>query len=305
MSIDQSAQGSQGSGEGSGDFSGSGEGQGQEPAAFDYKQAFAGQQEALHQTQAQFEALARESAQYRQQTAKDLETVSRMRDVFNPKEQTGPDPVAEWEQNLDYYLAEGLKAEKAGRPMPLTVNLGVSHYQTLIAQHKERQQYQAQMAEMRQQLEAMQNPQVKINDQAFSTLDTEIKRGLDSLYGAGATNINQKRALFQAVSSQLVPVLERLQKEEPQRWDMMRRDPAALSDLAQRALRGTVPPKALAMLAQEQLQNTEMPISELKQALMEAKSIEDPVERSSVMGQIRQQIFEQAYSNGKLGRGRQ
>lgn len=264
---------------------------------FDYKKAFESQR---HETQTSIEALRNELERERSGRQKDSEVLGKIRDVFQPPQQGEADPTVEWEQMLDYYIAEGVKAKERGQPMPLTINNGIMTYKSMIENYRKEQAMKQEIEQLKSQLNELRDPQQHINREAYSTLDSVIKRGLDNLYGPGSQMMEQKRSMFHAVGQQVAAVVDQMAKKEPHKWDMVRRDPEALSEIAQRVLRANIPPKALQLIAEDNLKNTEMPLSELRQAFREADSIQDPRERQQVKTQIRQEILERMWRSGKV-----
>ena len=291
----QSSQGSSGQSSGA-QSGGQSDSSGGDGAAFDYKKALEIQGGRLESTSRSLQSIQREFGEYREKTNKDSETLGRMREVFEPKTEKGPaDPVPEYERMLDYYIAQGLESEKRGQPMPLTVNLGVQLYKTMIEQHRERQDSMRAMQELKQKVGELSDPQRDINSGAYMRLDSQIKSNLDQMYGAGDENISQKRALFNAIGDQVIGYINDLQKTKPRAWDELRRSPEKLAALANQAVAQHIPPKARQIMMQEQLENTPMGTDELWQAFREAKSIKDDAQRMHIQKAIREQIVEKMY----------
>ena len=269
---------------------------------FDYAEAFKSQQRELQSTREGFKGLKGEFEGYKRETEGDLELTRRLKDVFKPQEKQAPDPREQWMSEMDYYIAQGLEADKRGQKMPLTVNLAINHYKEKIANYEAMQRQEQTVAELRAQVAALSDPQMHINQRAYENLDTAVKQGLDQLYGVDPSTMPERRAIFNAVGSQLSPYINKLQKENPNAWDQLRRDPRALAELAQSVLRRHIPQKAQQMMAQQQLENTPMPMSELRQAFAEAKQIKDPAERERITSLIRQDILQRSFDgNGNFG----
>lgn len=270
-------------------------------SVFDFKKAFESQGRELHKTK---EGLGRMS-QDLEGLKKDAETVRKMREVFNPESAAPPgkDPIEHLEQQLDYYLAEAVEAEKRGSPIPLTTNLAVQYLQSQMQYLKEKEEMQKVIKNLQAQAQRANDPQHAINNQAYSSLDTFVKQGLDTLYGRDETYHDQKRYQFDAVTSQIGEHLKLLQQHKPQIWEQMRRDPNTLKDLATHFLKKNLPPQAVKIIEQENLQNTEMATSELWQAFREAAAIKDPEQRRAVRTDIRQRILERMpWKNAQSGR---
>lgn len=288
----------------SGESSGASKGGGAEGAhqkggdVFDYKTAFNSQKKEIGETKSSLERTIRDFNVHKEKSTQDSDIISKIREAFNPREEAAEDPTGEWERQLDYYIAQGIDAQQKGGGIPLTVNLAVNLYKNLIAHHKEKGEWKNTLEELTGKVNQLSDPQQHINMRAYESMDTHIKRGLDSLYGPGNENLEAKRGLFKAIGGQLANVVNKMANDNPQQWDMVRRDPDALGELANRALRANIPPKALQMLAEDNLKNTEMPVSELMQAFREAKEIKDPGDRQRIMTQLRQEILERRFKPG-------
>lgn len=266
--------------------------------AFDYRGAF-------RETQGSLQKMTQDFGRLKEQQTSDSQLLSKMREVFNPQEQHA-DPtqgkISQYEQMLDYYIAQGVEAEKSGRAMPLTINNGIQMYRSLIDAAQREQQLESRLSQMQQQLQKLDDPRHIVNQQAFQTVDTHIKRALDSLYGNTQDSLPQRRAVFQSIGAQVAPVINRLIQQDPARWDMISRDPEALQELANRAVRSHVPPRALQMIAEENMRNTPMPVSELRQAMRELRANPNiPAEQKAELEtELRQKIWEQMYRGGGL-----
>jgi hypothetical protein len=231
--------------------------------------------------------------------------LKKLKGVFSPEE-TGPkhvDPVPGWEQQLDFYIAQAVEADKRGQSIPLTANLAISHFKSLIENHQARTQEQKKIEALEQQVRNLSDPGHSINQRAFSTFDTQIQNGLERIYGSNPNSFPQRQALFKAVGDIVGPAVNSLMQNDPKRWDMIRRDPDKLQDIANRALRMVLPPKAVQMIEQENLRNTPMQMSELQQAFREANEIQDPQQRQRVRTAIRQDILAMSMGGDRRARG--
>jgi hypothetical protein len=285
-------QGSQGSSNAGGTAS-----QGGDAGAFDYKSAFQSQNKKLQDTESNLHQLRQDWEGKRG----DLDLVSKMKDVFSPpKSQAAESPVAGWERELDFYIEQAVEAKNQGRGIPLTANLAISHYKALIENYNIRQNLEGQLGEMKQRLEALSNPGHAMDQQAYSSFDTFIKNGLERIYGADQGTFPQRLAQFRAIGQQVAQAIKELRQKNPERWDMIRRDPREIEKLANRALRMNLPPKALQMIEQEQLRNTPMQPGELMQALREAKIAykDNPAELSRVSQMIRREYLATTAAGG-------
>lgn len=267
---------------------------------FDYKSAFTSQSRKIQETEGRLGDLSKEVEGSRS----DREMLKKLRDVFNPQDsgkKQAADPVPGWEQQLDFYISQAVEADKAGRGIPLTANLAISHYKSLIENHQVQSQYQQKIDTLESMVNQLRDPGHNINQRAFSSFDTSIQNGLERIYGSDPGSFPQRQALFKAVGDLVGPAVNSLMKNDPKRWDMIRRDPAELEKIANRALRAVLPPKAVQMIEQEQLRNTPMSLTELQTAFREANGIKDESERQRVRTKIRQDILAMSMGGDRGG----
>ncbi len=292
--------GQQGGGRDGGSQGGGEQGGGQE---FDFRGGYQQQQRQLSEQQGSIKKLMGELENHKKATKGSTDVLDRIRQAITGGEeakQQGADPTKVWEQQLDYYLSEAVEAEKAGRGIPLTTNLAVQLFQNLIAHHEEKSTWEKRFEALEQHSQQQRDPQTTINNQAFSNLDNHVRRGLDQLYGPGKNALQVKAHQFDAIGQSISQEIDHLSKTDFLQWDAIRRDPQALQELAQKHIKAMLPPQALKILEQERLQNTSMGINELRQAMSEARGIQDPTKRSEIMTAIRQDMWEAMYKSGKL-----
>lgn len=282
-------QGSQASSkEGSGGAGANGS-QGTGAGAFDYQSAFKSQSKKLQDTQ---QSLSQFQQEWEGKKG-DLELVSKLKGVFEPPKggEQAESPVGEWERQLDFYIEQAVEAKNRGQGIPLTANLAISHFKAQIENYNTQQEQKKLIQELRQRLDHVQDPSHNLNQRAFYNFDTHIKNGLERVYGKDQSTLPQRQAQFRAIGQQVSAAIQDLMQKNPQRWDQMRRDPAEIEQLANRALRMNMPPKAVQMIEQENLRNTPMSMGELRRAFKEADSIKDESERTRVKTSIRQDIL--------------
>lgn len=257
--------------------------------AFDYQAAFKSQSKKLADTE---QSLSRFQQEWDGKKG-DLDLVSKLKGVFEPPKDNGKgeSPVPQWEREMDFYIEQAIEAKNRGHAIPLTANLAIHSYKQAIENYNARTAMQEKIDALTQQLQQVQDPGHNLNQRAFYSFDTHIKNGLERIYGKDPNTMPQRQAQFQAIGRQISNALTELMQKNPQRWDMIRRDPHEIEAIAQRALRMNLPPKAVQMIEQEQLRNTPMEMGELRQAFREAGEIKDEAERNRVQTMIRQDIL--------------
>lgn len=269
---------------------------------FDYRSAFTSAARKLETTERNLVSLRRDLDAGKA----DRELIGRMREVFNP-ESARPvtaDPVVDWEVQLDHYLERAIENKnQGGDGLPLTTNLAVNLFKNSIAFHSEIQALKTTVAELQGQLALALNPSHAVNQQAFAQFDTYVKNGIEKIYGTNPNTESTRGALFRAVGQLVAPAVNALMKNDPQRWEMMRRDPQELQNMANRALRKVLPPKVIQMIESEALKNTPMTKAELREAFQQTEAIKDPVERQRIREKIRQDLLEQQVYGGSSRRG--
>lgn len=222
------------------------------------------------------------------------QTLSKLRQVFVPTE-NAPDPtqgkIAQYEEQLDYYLQQALEHERAGHKIPLTTNLAVQFFQSQIALETERAEWKRTMTTMQQKLDRVSNPDMRIDEQAFTSIDGHVISALDTIYGAGEEYFDQKKYQFRAVTSAIIDEIKDLKKNEPDLWDQIRRDPRRQQKMVLHFVERTIPPKARQILQDDQIRREPMAVNELWQAFREASEIQNPGERSRIRSMIRQEIL--------------
>lgn len=230
------------------------------------------------------------------------ETVDKIRDVFAPKQEAAPDPVADLEEQMDYYLEQAMEAKSRGQPIPLTTNLALRFFQSQIENHKTQQALQAEIQRLKGGVDHATDPETPVNNMAYAHMENFLQQSLDSMYGVDEHSTGVKRNVYQGVVNMLQADLKELQKKAPHVWDQVRRNPQQLQQIVQKAVARLVPPKARSIIEQEQLQNTPMKEGELWAAFREAGEIKDPARRLEVRKAIRQDILDMQLNRNKRRR---
>ncbi len=227
--------------------------------------------------------------------SEDRDTVRRMREVFAPKkEAAAPDPISGLEEQLDYYLETAMDLKAKGQSIPLTTNLAVQSFQTMIAQQKAIQALTQQITELKGGLDKANNPEAPINNMAYAQMETFMTSAIDGLYGKNQT---AKAQIYDATVRLIKANLTELQTKAPQEWDRVRRNPQDLQKIVNSAIKQLVPPKAYSILENEQLQNTPLKSQEVWGAWEELKELRqqgkiNPEQFSKMQVQIRRDFLE-------------
>ncbi len=242
-----------------------------------------------------------------QEFNKTKETLDRVRQAFVPEERNAaPDPVADLEQQMDYYLEQAMEAKSRGQAIPLTTNLALRFFQAQIENHKTQQKLLQQIDDLKGGVDQANDPQKSVNDFAYAQMENQIQNQLDSLYGTDPRQQGVKANVYQGVVRALQADLMELQEKAPHIWDKVRRNQQQLAQIVQRAVQGIVPPRAMELIQNEHLQNTPMKEGELWAAWHQAKARTDipPREKQELLESIRIDLIQAKYGSKSPGRRR-
>lgn len=289
---------------GQGSPQGAGQGQGGSPqdGSFDvqtaWKEARAARQEA-----GKLKEIFSKQSKDLEGLSEDRDTVRKMREVFSPKKETAPDPIEGLTEQLDYYLETAMDLKAKGQSIPLTTNLAVQSFQTMIAQQKAIQALTQQITELKGGLDKANNPEAPVNNMAYAQLESFMTSAIDGLYGNEPGSHAVKGQIYDATVRLIQANLKELQAKAPQEWDRVRRNPQDLQKIVNAAIKQLVPPRAYSILEKEQIQNTPMHEGELWQAWNDLKEMRpkmEPQKYEQLKGQIRRDILEaQQKSRGR------
>lgn len=240
-----------------------------------------------------------------QEFNKTKETLDRVRQAFVPEERNAaPDPVADLEQQMDYYLEQAMEAKARGQAIPLTTNLALRFFQAQIENHKTQKALLDQIAELKGGVDQANDPQKSVNDFAYAQMENQIQNQLDQLYGTDPRQQGTKANVYSSVVNTIQQDLLELQEKAPHVWDKVRRNPQQLAKIVQGAVQSIVPPRALELIQNEHLQNTPMSEGELWAAWRQVDKRTDltPVQRQQLKEDIRVDLVQVKY--GSKGRRR-
>jgi hypothetical protein len=269
------------------------------------KGAADGGQDVSHLFRQSQAELARANATLQSQ-GRDLEglkskaaTLDRMAEVFNPKtsEDAGDPREAEINDLIDYYLKQGMEAERRGHAIPLTVHNAVRGLQAELEMHRHKKESDAKLARALEEIKALKDPSREVNNRAYSRIDNTIINYLTQLYGHDEAYEPVKQEQYNAISRLIGKEIRSLQERSPHVWDQIARDEAKQQKMAKYFVEKALPPKVKQMLEHDQIQRTPMTQNELMQAFHEADQQfkDDPKQRMKIKQQIREQILEQMW----------
>lgn len=239
-------------------------------------------QEQLYALQEQISASQGENAQLKN-------TLDRMRSalVGDDGRQQSDEPDMTW---YDDVLRVALEAEKAGRGIPITVDLATR----IKGQSEENRDLKRQVAMLAAQVNKVSNPETLHNLRAYENIDDHIHNSLEKLYGEVDPQFSQ------FVSAKLSQDLKQIQKENPDAWAKIRGSDTLQQRLVNHAIQSAIPKQVRGQLEQDYYKNSPMTLDELAQAYAQAdQEIKDPRIREEVKAKARQEYFAHSIGSKK------
>ncbi|UOF77048.1 hypothetical protein [Caudoviricetes sp.] len=211
--------------------------------------------------------------------------LSKLQSVF-AGEQPEADPLS-WHDDV---LLQALEAEKAGKPIPLTLKIA----NQLAEAQKQVLEQQRQMQHMQQRLQNISSPEAQADMHAYTQLDSKLQNTIEQIYGEARPEV------YKAITERIVNDLKTIQKNAPSDWKYIRNSPEAQGKFINHYLKQHVPPQAMQMLQEHKLANTDLPEASLIQAIREARQVraetKDPRERAAMdraISEARAMIWQQ------------
>lgn len=275
----------------------------------DYREAFAKSQKELDELRGKHGETTRTLEQLRKKSDGAEQTLNRLRQVFVPDEGNAPDPVeaevSKLEQALDYYIQKGFEAEKAGSPIPLTVDNAIRQIQHQIASLRKTSQLENEVAQLKKQLGETRDPNRQLDGTAYQQMDGFLINALNTLYGPGDDSLMARNSAWTANIQQLKAEVQNLQQNHPDIWDKARRNPQQLQRMVNHVVTQSLPPRARQIVETERLRNTPITERELWAAHNEARAkVTDPKEREKTLTQIRRAIWAEKWNSNRGSRRR-
>lgn len=264
----------------------------------------------LRRARGETQKLATAFDSHKKEVSSDRELLQRLRTALSPEETPkGKDPIAHMEGELDTFLEQAMALKQRGQEIPMTTQLALNFYQGRIEDLKTIAELKKQVVDLKGGVDRANDPEAPVNNIAYTQMDTFLQQSLDQLYGTDPKQTPVKRQMYNSVSATLADELKAIQKADPGRWDMLRRNPGQLQSKVNEVLRSIVPPKAMQMLEQEELENTPMSMGELWGAFNEARArfanAKNDGERQEALGlqrMLRKDILEAGKPKSKTRR---
>ncbi len=198
--------------------------------------------------------------------------------------------VSDWYE--DELLPHLFELEKQGKSHPMTA--------TLAKELKAAQVRESQLEQRLAQIEALQkqssNPEFQSDDRAYGQMDDMITTELESVYGEASPNLHR------AIGANIANDLARIQKEFPDKWKDIRRNPEKLNRIVSHHIALMIPPKAVNVMKQQQDDSTPITLNLVNEAIEEFNNTKHqmtPQQRQEIAKILRQQHLSISYSQNR------
>ncbi len=197
-----------------------------------------------------------------------------------------PKPDA-WYDNV---LTRALELEQAGQPVPMTVQLANQLHQT----QQQQQPLLEQIAQLKQQVQNLSNPDMHHDQQTFVQLDSMLTKKFSENFQKPDPNHED------AVAKMVAGEIKRLKTENKDVYNKLRRDPTMQQQLVDYYFNKSIPDSYRQLAQEHHIQNAPLTDDEIAQAFAAAKQIQDPALRSEAMSAARAKMYERMMT-GKKG----
>jgi hypothetical protein len=201
-----------------------------------------------------------------------------------------PDALPDWYE--DEILPHLFELEKEGKSHPMTATLAKELKAAQLREFKLEERLQR----IEQREKELSDPNTQSDDRAYSTMDDFITTELESVYGEASPNLHR------AIGANIANDLSRIQKEFPEKWKEIRRNPETMQKIVAHHITLMIPPKAVSVMQKQQEDNTPISLSMVNQAIDEfhqTKHKMTPQQRSDVAQILRQQHLQLTYSENR------
>ncbi len=266
--------------------------------------------EILQSHEQAFKQQSKTVDQLRRSLDQSTETMGRVKRAFagdDPPEQNPLEAAIKGHEELmDYFLQQGLEAERQGRAIPLTVTLGTKLAQQGIEAEKRYAKLEAKFEKLNRSVQRQEDPNFQLTDRAAAAMEGMLQDGLSQVYGGDPSSERTRNAQFAAVAGRITEEIQDLQKNDPGTWDKIRRNPAAMRKMVNYFVQDQLPPRVREMLENQRVQDTVMTTRELHSAFAQANDARLNTENereaeqySNIMDSIRQEIIARQYGKGR------
>lgn len=274
----------------------------------DFRALFEQTTQELESTKHQASQFSKELSSVKEASGKTSQALDKIRAALTGEDGGEVDPVqsqvSALEAKMDEVLQIAIEAERAGKPIPMTVATAVDGLKSQIEFIKYKAAADAQIAELKAQYKQLSNPTNTIDQTAYSNMDSSIMTALNAIYGNAEEYEPVKSAQFDSISRQIISEIKDLKQNDPETWDKIRRSPKAQQNLVTHFVKKTIPPRARQIMEEDQIRREPMSYNELLNAFREAKelSAKDPKAQAYV-SEIRQELLARMMEKNMPGTG--
>lgn len=257
---------------------------GQQIDASELFQQIASQNEQLENTKNELSSANKRSGEA-------LSTLERLKEALGgSSDKKGPTDDELDEQHLDFILSEMLEAEKRGIKMPITSSIAPKLIETRKQMRKTFESQNTQIEELKRAVEALSSPQAQTDKSTYASMDNMLQGMVEQVYGEANTS------QYQAIAGAINQEIARLQKQDPESWAKVKRNPNFQKSMVNHFVQQAIPPKARQILQHEQLKNEPVSEGEILTAIQEAReTISDPQKRAETIQTLREAYWEVKY----------
>lgn len=276
----------------------------------DYKALFSKTHQDLEVTKAEAENIKKEFSNFKQDVQKTQEVISKMKEVFAGGEGTqNSDPIAQeisaLEEEIQDYVDAAIRADKAGKPINMTVKIGIARAKDRIEFLKEKQAWAKEKEELKKDLKRVSDPNQRALDAMFIQTDDLIEQSLKTIYPNEDSDVRE--AQFAAIQKLVDKEFKNLHDNFPDDWRRLQRDKNALKKLVTFCVEKSIPPKARELLKEDKIRRTPLSGDELYAAYKEAKelAVKDPKNpaHKRTVAELKSQLINKMVWERNAGKG--
>lgn len=270
----------------------------------DYKKMFQSRDQELSRTKEELKGYGSKLEDVTRKFEESSSFLERIKQAVSPSESAEPDPTVGWQKEIDKIVKTALEHERAGRPIPLTAQTAITLYEDKIRHYKESKEHKELIKKLQTQVDGLADPEAEVDRQAAAHINSTVAQYLERLYGNSADTITTRSAQYDAITRQIRVEAQKLAKEFPEQWEMLRRDRVRQENLVKFVVEKNQPPKVRQILEQEKLQNSPITTEDLWTNLRRARELKDPKDRDRAVSAIRQEILSRSFGGEKKQGGR-
>lgn len=172
--------------------------------------------------------------------------------VFNGTKEQEIDPE-EWSNDI---LKDLMEAEKQGQKLPVSSKM----FKQLYNISKESLESTKMLKELREQVKSLSNPVTMVDRNTYAVIDEKIHTSLEALYG------DSNPVVADAIRAEMVETIKLIQREEPAKWEQIRRNPKFIENLVNHTVKQIMPPEYTKRMAEEEESNKPVTAETIRQA---------------------------------------